>query len=190
METITAVTQADLKGFMAKVMARDSLKIAVVGDITADEVVKLVDKAFGHLPAKAPLTPIPDIVMKGVGERKLRQLDVPQTVITFGMPAFKRNDPDFIPAFVTNHVLGGGTFTSRLYTEVREKRGLTYGVSSGLNPLDATGMLTGGASTRNDKAAETIAIIEAEMKRMAEGGPTEENWLAPSAISLAHGHAL
>ncbi len=173
-ETITAVTQADLKGFMAKVMARDSLKIAVVGDITADEVVKLVDKAFGHLPAKAPLTPIPDIVMKGVGERKLRQLDVPQTVITFGMPAFKRNDPDFIPAFVTNHVLGGGTFTSRLYTEVREKRGLTYGVSSGLNPLDATGMLTGGASTRNDKAAETISIIEAEMKRMAEGGPTEE----------------
>ena len=173
-ETVTAITQADLKGFMNRIMARDSLKIAVVGDITPEEVVRLVDRAFGHLPEKASLTPVPDVTMQGVGERKLRQLEVPQTVITFGMPGFKRSDPDFIPAFVTNHVLGGGSFTSRLYTEVREKRGLTYGVSSGLSPLDATGMLTGGTSTRNDKAAETVAIIAAEIKRMAEGGPSEE----------------
>jgi len=99
-------------------------------------------------------------------------LDIPQAIISFGMAGLKRDDADFFPAFVMNHILGGGTFSSRLYQEVREKRGLAYSVSTGLVALDAAGLLTGGTSTRNDRAAESLSVIEAELKRMGTDGPT------------------
>jgi zinc protease len=95
-------------------------------------------------------------------------------VITFGGQGFKRSDPDFIPAYVLNHILGGGSFSSRLYREVREKRGLAYSVYSYLAPLDHTGLFLGGVSTRNDRAAESLDIILAEIRELAGEGPTPE----------------
>ena len=86
--------------------------------------------------------------------------------------ASPRKDPDFIPAFIVNHILGGGSFSSRLYSEVREKRGLAYSVYSYLLPLDATSLFMGGTQTRADKADETVGLIEEEIKRLAENGPT------------------
>jgi len=155
------------------VLALEHLHVAVVGDITPEETVALIDKTFGDLPAKASLSPVPERVMSGEGERKVISLDVPQTVISFGRPSIKRLDEDYIPASIVNHILGGGSFTSRLYTEVREKRGLAYGVSSNLYPLDSSGLFMGSTSTRNDKAAESVTIIEDELRRMASDGPTE-----------------
>jgi zinc protease len=172
-ESVTAITRDDLVGFTRKVLALEHLHVAVVGDITPEETVALIDKTFGDLPAKASLSPVPERVMSGEGERKVISLDVPQTVISFGRPSIKRLDEDYIPASIVNHILGGGSFTSRLYTEVREKRGLAYGVSSNLYPLDSSGLFMGSTSTRNDKAAESVTIIEDELRRMASDGPTE-----------------
>ncbi|MDT9071170.1 insulinase family protein, partial [Escherichia coli] len=93
------------------------------------------DEIFGALPAKARLAPVPAVTMAGLGERRVVPLDVPQATISFGLPGVTREDPDFIPAFVLNHILGGGGFSSRLYQEVREKRGLAYSVSSGIAAL-------------------------------------------------------
>ena len=87
-------------------------------------------------------------------------------------PVFHDTDPDYIPAFVVNHILGGGTFSSRLYREVREKRGLAYSVYSSLLPLDHTSLLMGATATRADRAADSLAIIEAEIRRIADEGPT------------------
>ncbi len=172
-QSVTGLTRDDLTGFASRVLARQHLKIAVVGDITPEALLPLIDQTFGDLPATPNLTAVPDQVMAGAGERKVITLDVPQTVITFGLPGFKRQDDDFIAATLVNHILGGGSFTSRLYTEVREKRGLAYGVSSGLYPLDASGLVIGSTSTRNDKAAESVRLIEEEIRKMAEGGPSE-----------------
>jgi zinc protease len=98
---------------------------------------------------------------------------VPQTVLRFVGPGLMWHDPDFIPASVLNHILGGSAFTSRLFMEVREKRGLAYGVSSSLLPLRESAMLVGGTATRNDRAAESLAVIREEMAKLANEGPSE-----------------
>jgi zinc protease len=173
-DSVQAITREDLLAMHRRVVSREHLKIAVVGDITAEELGPILDDVFGGLPAKAELTPVPDVTLAAGDNRRTVALDVPQTVISFGLLGLKRSDPDFIAAFVMNHILGGGSLSSRLYTEVREKRGLAYSVSSSLTALDATGLVTGGTSTRSDRAAESLAVIEAELKRMGEVGPTEE----------------
>jgi zinc protease len=99
---------------------------------------------------------------------------VPQTVISFGGPGLGRNDPDFFAAYVVNHIYGGGSMTSRLYHEVREKRGLAYGVRTSMVWMDHANITSGGTATRADKAGETLAIIEEETRRMAAEGPTQE----------------
>jgi zinc protease len=101
-------------------------------------------------------------------------LDVPQTNIIFGGPGVKRNDPDFMAAYIVNHILGGGSLSSRLYHEVREKRGLVYSVSENLWWLEKTGIFFGNTATRGNKATETVEMINAELKRMADEGPTQD----------------
>jgi zinc protease len=174
LESVAAIAVDDLRAMHRNIVARSNLKIATIGAIDAAQVADLVDRAFAGLPAQASLTPVPDVAPQGAGERDIIDLDVPQTVITFGGVGLKRSDPDFIPAFVLNHILGGGSFSSRLYREVREKRGLAYSVYSYLAPLDRAGLFMGGVSTRNDRAAESLAIILEEIRRIAEAGPTAE----------------
>ena len=173
-ESVATVSVDDLKSYVGNVFARDTLTIGIVGDIDAQAAGKLLDRAFGALPAKAKLAPVPDTTIQSLGERSVINLDVPQTVIRLGSPGFARSDPDFIAAYVVNHIFGAGSHTSRLYREVREARGLAYGVSSGLHWFNHGNVLYGATATRSDKAGETLAIIEREMKRLADEGPTQE----------------
>jgi zinc protease len=174
LESVPRITVDDLKSFVRRVLARDHLKIAVVGDIDADAAGKLIDRTFGGLPAKSELDPVAAVVPRGLGRRIVVNLDVPQAVVNFGAPGIGRSDPDFMAAYVVNHVLGGGSFSSRLYREVREKRGLAYGVYDSLLWLDHAALLIGSTATRADATGETLAVIEHEIRRMAEEGPTEE----------------
>jgi zinc protease len=113
------------------------------------------------------------VIPHGLGRRIDVSLDVPQSVVDFGGPGIARQDPDFMAAYVVNHILGGGTFTSRLYQEVREKRGLVYGVSDSLLWLDHAAVFLGGTATRADRTNETVDLVEKEIHRLAEDGPTE-----------------
>jgi len=106
--------------------------------------------------------------------RVLFPLDVPQTVVTFGGPGIKRHDPNFMAGYVVNHILGGGGLSSRLYHEVREKRGLAYSVSESLLWMDHSAIFYGNTGTRADRAGETVAAIDKEIRRMAEDGPTQQ----------------
>jgi zinc protease len=173
-ETVAAIGVDDLRGYIRRVLARDNLKIAIVGDIDLETAGKLLDSTFGALPAKADLTPVPNVAPQGMGRRVVVELDVPQAVILFGGPGVARSDPDFMAAYVVNHILGGGSFSSRLYSEVREKRGLAYGISTSLVWLKHSAVLLGGTATRADATGETLKIIEAEFKRLATEGPTED----------------
>ena len=173
-ESVNKIAIEDLRVYLRRVVARSNLKIAVVGDTDAAQMAALIDRTFAGLPARSDLTPIADMAPLGLGTHETVELKVPQTVITFGGLGLKRADPDFIPAFVLNHILGGGGFESRLFREVREKRGLAYSVYSYLAPFEHTGLFLGGVSTRNDRAAETLEIIVAEIKRIASEGPTAD----------------
>jgi len=173
-ESLAAITAADLRAYVRNVFARDTLTVGIVGDIDVAAAGKLIDRVFGGLPAKATLAPVPDVAMHGLGERIVVNLDVPQTVISFGGPGLARRDPDFFTAYVVNHIYGGGSMTSRLYQEVREKRGLAYGVGTRLVWMDRASIMSGGTATRSDKAGETLALMEEETRRMAMEGPTQE----------------
>jgi len=172
LETVPNITGDDLKAFTHRVLARQNLKIAVVGDIDAETLKPLLDRVFGALPDKPDLVPIENVTAHGLGRRIDVSLDVPQSVVDFGGPGIARQDPDFMAAYIVNHILGGGTFTSRLYQEVREKRGLVYGVSDSLLWLDHAAVFIGGTATRADRTDETVDLVEKEIHRLAEDGPT------------------
>jgi zinc protease len=174
LETVARITSADLKDLAGRLFARDNLKVAVVGDIDAATLAQLLDQVFGSLPARADLVAVPETEPKNLGALRVFELNVPQSVIQFGGQGLKRKDEDFIPAFVLNHILGGGSFSSRLYTEVREKRGLAYSVYSYLAPLDRAGLFLGGTATQNARAAESLSIIQDEIRRLAVEGPTAD----------------
>jgi zinc protease len=174
LDSVPRIGVDDLKGYVGRIFAREYLKIAVVGDIDAQSVGRLVDQAFGSLPAKAQRVVAPDVTPKGLGRRTVIDLDVPQAVVTFGGVGIARHDPDFMAAYVVNHILGGGSFTSRLYKEVREKRGLAYGVSDSLVWLNHAAILIGGTAVRAEATGDAIKVIEDEFLQMAKDGPTEE----------------
>lgn len=173
-DSVSRMEAAGLKALSRDLLERAALKIVVVGDIAADELAKRLDQIFGALPAGAPRAlPAEPVPLQGLGKTHVVDLDVPQTVLRFVGPGLMRRDPDFITASVLNHILGGSAFTSRLFLEVREKRGLAYGVSSSLLPLRQSAMLVGGTATRNDRAAESLAVIREEMAKLAKEGPSE-----------------
>jgi len=171
-ETVSNISIADLKSYTHRVLARENLKITVVGDIDAETLKVLLDRTFSALPEKPELYPIANVAPRGLGRRIEVSLDVPQTVVDFGGPGIPRQDPDFMAAYLINHILGGGSTDSRLYQEVREKRGLAYSVSDNLVWLDHAAVMLGGTATRADRAGETVDLIEKEIRHFAENGPT------------------
>lgn len=173
-ESVAAITRDDLVGAHRRLIARDNLYVAVVGDIDAEALASWVDKAFSALPESAELENLEDVQPVQEAKIEIIDMDVPQAAIQFGLPGLKRDHPDFITAFVVNHIFGGGSFSSRLFNEVREQRGLAYSVFSQLWPLDHAGVVAGGAGTENARVKEALEVIYAELAKMAAEGPTEE----------------
>jgi zinc protease len=128
---------------------------------------------FGALPKEPQLDPVADVAPQGLGRRVVVKLDVPQAVVMFGGPGITRNDPDFMAAYIVNQILGGG-FSSRLYQEVREKRGLAYSVYDNLVWLKHTALFLGATATRAERTGDTVDLIEKEIRRLAENGPTAD----------------
>ena len=173
LESVPKIDIADMKDYVRRVLAKDTLRIAVVGDVDPATLGKLLDQTFGGLPAKASLTPVADVEAAKPPRREFIPLDVPQTVVTFGGPGIKRHDPNFMAGYVVNHILGGGGLSSRLYREVREKRGLAYSVYQSLLWMDHSAVFVGNTGTRADRAGETVDAINKEIRRIAEEGPTQ-----------------
>ena len=171
-ETIKAITVADLKDWVARHLGRDRLAISVVGDISPEQLAPLLDRTFGGLPAATEPVAVADVAPVADGKTTVIQRKIPQSVVLFGAPGLSRRDPDWYAAYVMNHILGGGSFSSRLMTEVRVKRGLAYGVYTYLVPHDHSALLEGSVATRNERVSDSIALIKAEWRRLAEGGVT------------------
>jgi zinc protease len=174
-DTVGKITRDDLAAFHARTFAKDTLRVVVVGDIDAATLAGMLDMVFGALPAKATLTPIANTLPKAAAERqKVIEMAVPQSVARFGLPAMGRKDKDFMAAFVLNTIVGGGVMSSRLWEEVREKRGLAYSVHTTVQPYRHTSIFSGGVATKNEEIANSLEVIRAELARIAAEGPTEK----------------
>ncbi len=171
-EDVAKITADDLRNFHADTVARDNLYVVIVGAIDAKTAAAALDKVFGGLPEHASLTPVSDTA-PATGKIEHVSLSIPQTAIRFGGPGLKRDDPDFIVAYVADQILGGGAFSSRLYKAVREDRGLAYSVGTALLPLDHAGAFVAATSVDPAKANDTIAIMEDVIRRYATDGPTQ-----------------
>lgn len=163
------IAATDLENYRARTFAKDKLKVVAVGAISPGDLCTLLDEAFGDLPAEGDLTPVPTISPAPGGRQTVVDMDVPQSVVAFGMGAIPIHDPDYMSAFVLNHVVGGSRFTSRLMEEVRVKRGLAHSVSTSLVPWRHASAFRGNLATRNVMVGESLAIVRAELEKMAAG---------------------
>jgi len=172
-QSVSALTAADMRAYVAQAFARDNLSIAVVGDITADELRPLIDATFGGLPAASdratprltePLTPGVTLVERNNS----------QTVVMFALDGITRDDEDFIAAYVMNYILGGGGFISRIFREVREERGLVYSARTALVPFAHGGILIGYLASSNATAGQALDVARKQIEDIAADGITAE----------------
>jgi zinc protease len=173
-QSIARITPADLKAWVDANFRLDGILIGAVGDVDQAEIGRLLDIALAALP-KAQVTPeVSKIMPSSAGSTIVIRKPNPQSVVMFGMPGIMRDDPDYYAAYVMNYVLGGGGFTSRLYQEVREKRGLAYSVYSYLYPYEHSAIYLGGLGTANERVVESLDVVKAEISKLAEQGITDE----------------
>jgi zinc protease len=171
--SVMSITADDLKQFVHQRFVRSRLFVSVVGDVSPAEAKAFVDQAFGALPQDAALASVPPIAPSKAGRTRLVDFPVPQAIVQFAEPGIPRADPNFFPAYLVNYVLGGGGFSARLMEEVREKRGLVYGIGTDLWTFDAGGLIAGQFQTDPGKVAQAIDIVRTEWRRMATEGPTQ-----------------
>ncbi len=187
-ESVRALTRGDVVEAWRRAVTRADVYVGAVGDITGAELGALLDGLLGDLPADGPERPGSAEVALEPGVQVV-PWDTPQSVILFGHEGIARDDPDFIPAFILNGVLGGSGRQSRLMEEVREKRGLTYGIGTYLAPRDLGATYQGSVQTANATAGAVVEAVRGEWRRMAEGGVTAEE-LAEAKTYLTGAYPL
>jgi zinc protease len=172
-ETAAQVQLQDIVAFLDSTVNRRGLIVGVAGDITPSELANLLDQVFASLPDRQVPAPVPEMPKPPAGLIVVPQPSQ-QSVIVFGHAGIQRENPDWYAATLVTQILAGSTFTSRLGAEVREKRGLAYGIGAGLSDFRSGALLLGRTATRNGAAAETVQIVKDEWRRLAEEGPTAQ----------------
>lgn len=174
LESIETLSREDLLAQHKRLFARARLNVVAVGAISPEKLAAGIDQAFGNLPAEPSLNEIETITLQSLGTQSVISLDVPQSTLCLALPGIARLDADYIPAMVVNHILGGGSFTSRLWTEVRETRGLAYSVWSQLFSRKKAAFFLAETATSNERVGESLQVMQAEIARMAADGPSAE----------------
>ncbi len=173
LETVAALTPEDMRVAHRNALGRNNVLIGVVGDITPEALGLLLDELLGELPDDI-VDNVPDVQPVLESGITVIQFDTPQSVVIFAQPGLKRDDPDYLAAYVLNHIVGGRSSTARLNVEVREKRGLTYGISSFLLPYQHSALYMGHFNSGNDTVAEAVRIVQEEWAKVADAGVTAE----------------
>ncbi len=167
-ETVGIFSADDVRAYVAHSLRKGDLVVGVCGDIDAETLAQLLDRVFGGLPAGSAWSQEHDVPLAGPGTQ-IVEIDNPQTVAMFGHRGVARHAPDYHAAYVANHILAGGGFSSRLMEEVREKRGLAYGVGASLVELEGAPLWVGQVATSNDRVAQSLEIIAEEARKLAGG---------------------
>ena len=188
-DDLKKLTQQTLKQRAAALLIRNGLIVAAVGDIEEADFARLLDRAFGTLPVGTPPALPPEWTPPTKARTVVVERPVPQSTALLALPGVARDDPDWYAALVMNHILGGGGQQSRLFSEVREKRGLAYGASSSLRVYKRAALLVISTASANERVAEALRVVKAELARLRVDGPTEQE-LADAKTYLAGALAL
>ena len=188
-ESIKALTRDDLRAFHRRYYVARNAVVAIVGDLDRAAAEALAERMVEGLPAGEPAPALPPV--PPLEAAKVEVIDHPstQTHILMGQPGMARKDPDYFRLYVGNYILGGGGLVSRLNQEVREQRGLSYSVYSYFSPMQVAGPFTLGLQTRNDQAAEALAVVRETLGKFLDEGPTRKEMEA-AIKHITGGHAL
>lgn len=172
-DTVNSVTRDDLVRLKKDLMTRDRLMVSVVGDISGADLGPVLDHVFKDLPLTSDLVDeLPDVAAPNPPDAPIvTTFPSPQTLVLFSGPGMDRADPDFYAAYVLNYILGGGGFSSRLMDDIREKRGLTYGIGTGLSLARHVNRWTGSAQTKNETALEVVELVKGHLSTLQHQGP-------------------
>lgn len=169
-------------------------KVSIVGDVTRAQADRLVTTLLARLPLRVPARcePLPAVAEVAPLAAPVAQaipFESAQAHVLIGQPGYKRSDPDYFALLVGNYILGGGGFVSRLTTEVREKRGLSYSVYSYFSPGLHAGAFTVGLQTRPDQAAQAVQVSRDVLAQFVADGPADTE-LKAAKDNLIGGFAL
>jgi zinc protease len=172
--SLSLLTSQDLRDFHAAHYQAANAVVSIIGDVSRQEAEAIAEQLTAELPRGVrPIDPLPAVApLTQPGSSQIAHPAV-QAHILIGAPGVSRGDPDLFPLVVGNYVLGGGGFTSRLYQEVRDQRGLSYSVYSAFAPYEQAGAFQIGLQTRKDQAAQALQIVRSTLKTFIEQGPTE-----------------
>ena len=173
LETVAALTPEDMRAAHARALGKNNVYIGVVGDITPEALGQVLDALLGALP-EVPADSVSEVAPVLEAGTTVIEFTTPQSVVVFAQPGLKRENPDYLAAYVLNHIVGGRSSTARLNVEVREKRGLTYGISSFLLPYEHAALYMGSFNSGNQTVAEAVSIVQAEWAKIAAEGVTAE----------------
>jgi zinc protease len=188
-ESVKKIKRQDLVNHYKRYYTGRNAIIAIVGAVDRKQAEALAESIIGKLPAGEPAPAIPTVSTLKAAQLVKKEFPSTQTHIQVGQPALTRNDPDYFPLYVGNHILGGGGFTSRLTSEIREKRGLSYSTYSYFAPMRQSGPFIMGLQTRNDQADEALKLLNETLNKFITEGPTEDE-LKASKQNITGGFAL
>ncbi|MFN3700038.1 MAG: M16 family metallopeptidase [Alphaproteobacteria bacterium] len=174
LSTLNAITPDMLREFAKTQLTRDRLFVSVAGAISVEDITAIIDDIFAELPASAPEIDIPMINIGNPSAIFLHKHDIPQTIIQIQQNGISRTNPNFFHAQIMNFILGSSGFGSRLTEEIREKRGLTYGIHSFFSHNDYANGLNISTSTENSNVEEMLRLIQAEFEKLRSYPPTQE----------------
>ena len=193
-KSIAAVSAKDLTQFHQRFYRSDRMIVSIVGDVDRVQANEIVQTLLQKIPQSGnPIAKLPELQRSPVEPLAQREIQIPfdsqQAHIAMGMTAVARSNPDYFPLLVGNYILGGGGFVSRLMSEVREKRGLAYSVSSYFAPGKDTGIFKAGLQTKNDQAAMALEVMSSTIGKFIADGPSPAELLAAKS-NLVNGYPL
>lgn len=190
-DTWAAIDVAAMRAFYQRHAQACEARVTLVGAIDRGAADQLVQALLAGWAAHgcAAKSALPEVQPLSAAQRIHAPFAAAQAQVLVGQPGIARSDPDYLALTVGNHILGGGGFASRLMTEIREKRGLTYGVYSTFMPGRHAGAFTVGLQTRPDQAAQAVDLIHTELQRFVQDGPTEQE-LTQAKAALVNSFAL
>ncbi len=189
LDTVSAFEVSNLTAFYKKYYVSANAVVVIVGDLQRQQAEQLAEKLTAGLPVGEKPAEIPPVTLPT--QASTQHIDFPssQTHVLSGMPGVHRKDPDYFTLYVGNYILGGGSLVSKLFDEVREKRGLAYSASSQFVPLFREGPFVMSLQTRNDQTEQAIGVMNATLNDFIKNGPTEAELLAAKK-NITGGFAL
>ncbi|MDD2724262.1 MAG: pitrilysin family protein [Methylovulum sp.] len=189
LQTVAALTRDDVQGFYQQYYVAANAVIVIVGDLSKAQAEQTAENLVKGLPVGEKPAALPDVPMPVEGGAQHIEFPSTQTHVLVGLPGTYRKDPDYFSLYVGNHILGGGSLVSKLFDEVREKRGLAYSAASAFIPMLKPGPFLINLQTRNDQTPEALKVLNKTLANFISQGPSETE-LTAAKQNITGGFAM